>query len=456
MSYFAATFSNWIDLDTWTVVVAAVAAMSCALPGNYLLLRKQSMMGDALSHTSLLGVVAAYLFVGGLRDAGWITPETHAAIWHVVLFAGALAIGILTALLTELVQKLGRVESSAALGVVFITFFALGLLLIRLAADRAHIDPDCVLYGLLETEVLNTYGSTDIPIAAISNGVVLLFNLLLVGFFYKELRVSAFDPGLATTLGINATAMHYALMGVTAATVVTAFESVGSILVIAMLIVPAATASLLTDRLHVMIGLSLAIAAASAFIGHVFARTLPPMIFGALGFPMITDASTSGMMAVACGCLFVAAALFGPRHGTISKVIDRFRITLRIASEDVLGFLFRREELHEEGTTIPNRLPGVNRWLMKLTLLRLRRQQQVLAASGGYELTDIGRRKAKKLVRSHRLFEIYMSKHFAVPDDHLHETAARVEHFIDERMQAQLANELDAPEEDPHGRRIPS
>ncbi|MDA1016141.1 MAG: metal ABC transporter permease [Planctomycetota bacterium] len=456
MSHFAETISTWIDLDTWTVVVAAMAAMSCALPGNYLLLRKQSMMGDALSHTSLLGVVAAYLLVGGLRDAGWISSETHEATWHAVLFAGAMIIGILTALLTELVQKLGRVESSAALGVVFITFFAMGLLLIRLAADRAHIDPDCVLYGLLETEVLNTYGSTAIPVAAISNGAVLLFNLLLVTLFYKELRVAAFDPGLATTLGINATVMHYALMGVTAATVVTAFESVGSILVIAMLIVPAATANLLTDRLHVMIGLSLIIAAASAFLGHVFARTLPPMIFESLGYPMIKDASTAGMMAVACGCLFVAAALFGPRHGTISKAIDRLQITLRIASEDVLGFLFRREELHQPGAEFPMRLPGVNAWLMKLTLVRLRRQQKVLVTPTGYSLTDLGRRKAKKLVRSHRLFEIYMSKHFAVPDDHLHETAARVEHFIDEGMREALATELDAPEEDPHGRRIPS
>ena len=102
------------------------------------------------------------------------------------------------------------------------------------------------------------------------------------------------------------------------------------------------------------------------------------------------------------------------------------------------------------------RLPGVNAWLMKLTLVRLRRQQKVLVTPTGYSLTDLGRRKAKKLVRSHRLFEIYMSKHFAVPDDHLHETAARVEHFIDEGMREALATELDAPEEDPHGRRIPS
>lgn len=454
MSYLLHTFSTWISLDTWTVVVASVAAMACALPGNYLLLRRQSMMGDALSHTSLLGVVAAFLLVGWLREAEWITPDTYDATWHAVLFVGALVIGILSALLTELVQKLGRVEASAALGVVFISFFAAGLLLIRLAADDAHIDPDCVLYGLLETQVLHTYGSTSIPIAAISNGIVLLVNLLLLLVFYKELRISAFDPGLATSLGINASVMHYALMGVTAATVVTAFESVGSILVIAMLIVPPATAHLLTDRLHVMIGLSLVIAAASGFLGHVMARTLPPMIFQPLGYD-IQDASTAGMMAVAAGFLFVLAALFGPKYGTISRLLDRLRINIRIACEDVLGLLFRLEESHSKDAG-PSQLPGRKPFMMKLALSRLARRQLVLASDNGYELTDDGRAEARKLVRSHRLFEMYMLTHFEIPHDHLHETAARVEHYIDADMRSEMSSELDAPAEDPHGRRIPS
>lgn len=440
------------------MIVAAVAAMACALPGNYLLLRRQSMMGDALSHTSLLGVVVAFLVVGWLRGAGWITPDTYDATWHALLFVGALAIGILSALLTELVQKLGRVEASAALGVVFISFFAAGLLLIRLAADDAHIDPDCVLYGLLETQVLHTvsFGWVEIPVAAISNGIMLLVNLLLLLVFYKELRISAFDPGLATTLGINASVMHYALMGVTAATVVTAFESVGSILVIAMLIVPPATAHLLTDRLHVMIGLSLVIAAASGFLGHVMARTLPPMIFQPLGYN-IQDASTAGMMAVAAGFLFVLAALFGPKYGSISRLIDRLRINLRVACEDVLGLLFRLEEEQRERAGVgPSQLPGRKPLMMKLALSRLSRKQMVLASDNGYELTDTGRSAAKKLVRSHRLFEMYMVTHFDIPHDHLHETAARVEHYIDADMRSEMSSELDAPAEDPHGRRIPS
>ncbi len=453
MSYLNHTFSTWISLDTWTVVIAAVAAMACALPGNYLLLRRQSMMGDALSHTSLLGVVVSFLLVGWLKESGWISPNTYDATWHAVLFVGALVIGVLSALLTELVQKLGRVEASAALGVVFISFFAAGLLLIRLAADDAHIDPDCVLYGLLETQVLHTYGMTDIPIAVISNGIVLAVNLLLLIVFYKELRISAFDPGLATTLGINAPVMHYVLMGVTAATVVTAFESVGSILVIAMLIVPPATAHLLTDRLHVMIGLSLAIAAASGFLGHVMARTIPPMIFQPMGYD-IQDASTAGMMAVASGILFLLAALFGPKYGSVSRLIDRLRISVRIACEDVLGLLFRLEEAQPAGE--PCRLPGRKPMMMKWALSRLIRTHLVLATDEGYSLTDTGRAEAQKLVRSHRLFEMYMVKHFEIPHDHLHETAALVEHYIDADMRSELSTELDAPETDPHGRNIPS
>ena len=244
--------SDWGSLDTSIVITAALAGMACALPGNFLVLRKQSMMGDALSHTVLPGIVFAFLLAYWLDRSGYISETTRAATLPAALFGGAIVIGILSAVLTEWVHRLGRVESSAALGVVFITLFAFGLLLIRLKADSVHIDPDCVLFGSVETPKSRQTWMV---------GILLCVNLLLVTIFYKELKVSAFDPGLATSLGIHAKTMHYALMAVTAATLVAAFESVGSILVIAMLIAPPATAYLLTDRLSHMIILSLLIAA---------------------------------------------------------------------------------------------------------------------------------------------------------------------------------------------------
>jgi len=459
-SEFFDILSEWGSLDTWIVVTAALAAMACALPGAFLLIRRQSMMGDALSHTTLPGIVLAFLLAQWLRRSGWISPEAYDTGLHAIMFAGALLIGILSAALTEWVQKLGKVESGAALGVVFTTMFALGLLLIRLSADSVHIDPDCVLYGTIETVVMDTIGSTGIPRAAVVSGSVLLLNLALVLLFFKELRISAFDPALATTLGINAHLMHYALMSVTAATLVSAFESVGSILVIAMLIAPAATAHLLTDRLSTMLGLCLGTAALCAALGHTLAITLPSIVFSRLGFDSVVDASTAGMMAVAAGLLFTTAMLFGPRYGVFSRLLDQLRLSQTIAAEDVLGLLYRFEEQRQPdaGTNLRvfAQLMGASYARTRLAIYRLVWKGQLSAVATGYRLTPAGRQRAEQLVRSHRLWESYMAKHFELPSDHLHESAARVEHFLDPKLRAKLEAELDAPERDPHGRAIPA
>lgn len=450
--------ARWDEYDTWTVVTAALAAMACALPGVFLVLRGQSMMGDALAHTTLPGIVVAFLIAHWLEQSGWISSATYDSWRHAAMFIGALLIGVLSAVLTEWVQKLGRVEASAALGVVFTTLFAIGLLLIRLKADQVHIDPDCVLYGIIETTVMDTVPNTNIPRAAVVNGLVLLANLLLVVVFFKELRISAFDSAISTTMGINANVMHYALMAVTAATLVSAFESVGSILVIAMLIAPAATAHLLTDRLEYLIGISLAVAAFSAFLGHLMAITLPSVVFTPLGYPEVVDTNTAGMMAVAAGCLFITAALFGPRYGIVSKLLDQARLSRSIIAEDVLGLLYRLEEEAGVGSLAINQLTamiGTTTWPTYLAVRGLAASGDVTVQDSVYELTDSGREKAKHLVRAHRLWESYMAKHFDLPADHLHESAALVEHFLGADLREELAAELDDTAEDPHGREIP-
>ena len=450
---------TWRSLDTWTVVTAALAAMACVVPGVFLVVRHQSMMGDALSHTTLPGVVIAFLLAHWLRNTGWLSAETYDATRHSVMFGGALVIGVLSTALTEAIQKLGKVEASAALGVVFTTLFAIGLLLIRIAADSVHIDPDCVLYGTVETVAMDTIGTTGVPRAAVSNGIVLILNLILVALFFKELRISAFDEALSTTVGINAQVMHYGLMAITAATLVSAFETVGSILVIAMLIAPPATAHLLTDRLSMMILLGLVIASLAAVLGYAMAITLPQIIFSRLGVDSVGDASAAGMIAVASGILFCLALFLGPRYGILSRVIRQTRLGLRIAGEDVLGLLYRAEEARgvpiAVSKTRMSHSPSGSHLIQRMALRRLIWTGAVQAMSDGYCLTSAGRGRAELLVRSHRLWESYMAKHFELPDDHLHETAARVEHYIGDNLRDRLADELDAPEVDPHGQEIP-
>jgi len=481
---FLRLLSDWRGFDTWIAITGALAAMACALPGTWLLLRRQSLLGDALSHAVLPGIVVAFLGMHWLEQSDVVPTDSpgnavgaahptkisngtisaaaslsRVARRQTVLFLGAAISGVLAALLTELILRWGRLERSAALGVVFTSMFALGLLLIRLVADRAHIDADCVLYGNLETTASDTLAGTGIPRGVIVNGAMLLFNGLLVLVFFKELRLATFDAELATSLGLRAGWVSLALMTVTAATVVAAFESVGAILVIAMLIVPAATARLLTDRLSLLLILAPLIAGIGAVLGHVGALTLPSMICSRVGLIGIDDASTAGMMAVTTGGLFLLAVIASPKQGLIRGLLDRLRLQVRIASEDLLGRLYRREE----GSKVEGRglrveqLPSELRsnWIAWFARHRLLRKALIRTTASLDELTDAGRRLAQDVVRSHRLWESYMARHFDLPGDHLHATAERVEHFLDPDLRSELAVELDQPSIDPHGKSIP-
>ncbi|MCG8324966.1 MAG: metal ABC transporter permease [Thiotrichales bacterium] len=305
----ALTGWSW-TLDGWIVAVGVLCAMACALPGCFLVLRRMSMMGDAISHAVLPGLAAAFIISGELTS--------------VPMFIGAVIAGLLTALFTEWLHGYGRVDEGASMGVVFTGLFAVGLVMIARAADNVHLDADCVLYGAIEFTPLDlvTLGGVAVPRVGLTLSAVLLVNLLFVVALFKEFKISAFDPALATTLGVNARFMHYLLMILTAITAVAAFEAVGSILVVALLIAPPAAAYLLTDRLPVMIGLSLVIGASAAVLGHIGALTVP----AAFGYG---STSTAGMIAVFAGLLLALAALFGPRHGALTNAWRQRRLRRR-------------------------------------------------------------------------------------------------------------------------------
>ncbi|MFA9477367.1 metal ABC transporter permease [Phycisphaerales bacterium AB-hyl4] len=432
---------GWTHFDTWIVIIGALAALACALPGCYLVLRRMSLMGDAISHAVLPGLAIAFLVTAS--RASW------------PMFIGAAAVGMLTALLSGWVERFGKVEAQAALGVVFTALFALGLILIRMAADHVDLDADCVLYGEIELAPLRTaaIAGANIPTAALVTGGMLLVNVLVLGLLYKEMKISAFDPQLATTLGINASAMHYLLMGLVAATVVSAFESVGSILVIAMLIVPGAIGHLLSDRLSVMIGIAAIVAVLSSVLGHVGAITLPPLI----GFE---DTRTAGMMVVAAGGLFVLAMLFGPRYGLLSRAITQLGLGLRIAQEDMLAMLYRLEEQGQQPAVVRADQLGATLDLgpMRRRLLRhrLHRSGRVTRTAEGYALTDAGRSFARDLVRTHRLWETYLDRYTGTPSDHLHVAAEQLEHATSATLQRALAERTGSPPTDPQGKHIPA
>ncbi len=285
----------------WIVLVGSFVAAACALVGCFLVLRRMSMLGDAISHAVLPGIVIAFMLSGSRS----IVP--------MVLGAGAL--GLVTALSTDMLHRHGKLASDASIGVTFTVLFAIGVILISRFAGQVDLDLDCVLYGEILYAPFDRFvlGGTDLGArSAWVMGVVALANLGFIAIGWKQLKLCAFDPALAASVGIRVVLWHYLLMAFVSITTVSAFESVGVILVVGMLIVPPNTAYLLTDRLWLMHVLAVAIGVASAIGGYLLATAV--------------NGSIAGAMAVVAGLFYAIAALFGPRHGVVSKQIALRRL----------------------------------------------------------------------------------------------------------------------------------
>jgi len=280
----------------WIALMGFFVAAACGLVGNYLILRRMALVGDAISHSVLPGIVIAFLISNSRNSTA--------------MFLGALVAGVLTTILIEIIHKKSRVKQDAAIGITFSSLFALGVILISAYASKVDLDQECVLYGEIGNIPLDQpyahLGSLVLgPPALVRMGLVALVVALLIVFFYKELLVSSFDPGLAFSLGINATVVHYVLMSVLSVVVVSAFESVGAILVIAMLILPGATSSLLSHRLPVVLLLTVLHAALSSVSGIMLAVWL--------------ECSIAGAMVVMAGAFFTLAWVFSPTEGLLRR-----------------------------------------------------------------------------------------------------------------------------------------
>ena len=426
-------------LDGWIVATGVLCAVASALLGNFLVLRKMSMLGDAISHAVLPGLAAAFF----ITDSRASLP----------MFLGAVIVGVLTAFFTEWIRGVGRVDEGASMGVVFTSLFALGLVMIVQAADHVDLDPGCVLYGAIELTPADTViiAGVEIPRAAAVLAVVTTINAAFLLLFFKELKISSFDPALATTSGFNASIMHYLLMTLVAVTAVASFESVGNILVVAMFVVPPAAAYMLVDRLPLMVALSVVIAAASAAGGHVAALVIPSWF----GYGSTT---TAGMMAAAAGGLFVVAAALGPRHGVLVRFVRHRILEWRILADDVVAFLYRTRERRGGGAADRGDLREsllCGRLSLWLVLKWLDWRGEAVRGEEAIALTERGRARAQNLVRSHRLWEEYLLSRAGVDAGRIHEKAGQLEHFTDHDLRRWLESETGRPDLDPHGRPIP-
>lgn len=233
----------WLDpwrssTTLWLVVSAAFTAIACGMPGAFLVLRRLSLTGDAISHSVLPGIVIGFLISGSL-DSPW-------------LIAGAAASGWLTVMIIGIFHRKAGVREDAATGVVFTAMFSIGVILLRMFASKVDLDPDCVLFGNLETAVhgsRTTIGSLEIPNIALTAVVAAVSSILFVTFIYHRLLCTSFDPVLSKLTGQAPDRTHSLLLALTAAVVVVAFQTVGAVMSVALLILPAASALLVARRL---------------------------------------------------------------------------------------------------------------------------------------------------------------------------------------------------------------
>ena len=274
-------------------LIAAIVAVACAIPGVFLVLRKMALISDAISHSILPGIVIGF----------FITQDLNSPL--LILFAALT--GVITVILVEVIQKTGLVKEDTAIGLVFPTMFSIGVILIAKNANDIHLDVDAVLLGELAFAPFDRMlisGMDMGPKSLWVMGGVLLVSITLLILFFKELKVSTFDVGLSSALGFSPVVLHYGLMSVSSVTIVGAFDAVGAILVVALMIAPAATAYLLTNDLKRMLVLSVVFGVFSAIAGYWLAHLL--------------DASISGSMTTVLGIVFLLVYLFAPKKGLIS------------------------------------------------------------------------------------------------------------------------------------------
>jgi manganese/zinc/iron transport system permease protein len=300
------------------VLIAAVVAASCSLIGVFLVLRRMSLMSDAISHAVLFGIVITFFFI-----------ESTASVPMII---AATLTGLLTVTLVEALFRTRLVKEDTAIGLVFPLLFSIGVILISRYAANVHLDTDAVLLGELAFAPFDRLvtGGVDIgPKALWLSGAVGVANLFFIVLFYKELKLATFDAGLAGALGFSPLAIHYALMTLVSVTAVGSFEAVGSVLVVALMIAPPAAAYLLTHRLPLMLFLSVGMALGSAVTGYFLARVL--------------DASIAGSIATMTGVIFFSVLCLAPERGLVAGWARRRRQRWQFAAEMLLVHLAQHE-----------------------------------------------------------------------------------------------------------------
>ena len=422
-------FDGRLTGNDYVAIGAVLLGVTCGVLGCFIVLRRQSLLGDAIGHAVLPGVCVGFV-LGGAKTSP-------------LVLVFAMVAGVLAAMLIGLLQRTTVLKVGECMGVVFTGFYGVGVVMLKALQNAGYAGQgglDKFLFGQIVG-----ISPTDVGLMAI----VTVVALGLVAGLWRTLTVTTFDEGFARSVGLPVRAVHYLLVGLLTVAIVISIQAVGVVLVSAMLVTPAATAYLLTDRLHKMAVLAGAFGAAAGLGGAVLSL---------LG----NDLPTGSLMVLAAAGLFAVAFLASPRHGLLPRLYRVWERRRRTGAENLLRTLYL--VLERRGGADDRRVGVTDVAALRQESPAIVRRLASHAARRGWldprsrdplVLTDDGLTEARRLVRNHRLWELFLTQEANLAADHVHADAEYIEHVLPKTVLARLEQMLDRPSVDPHGRPIP-
>ncbi len=418
------------DYNTRIVVIGAtILGATGGLVGTFLLLRKRSLLSDAVSHATLPGLALAFLIAEALGANGKSLP---------ILLGGALAGGLAGMAAVVLIRRTDRIKDDAALAIVLSVFFGMGISL-TVAIQQLPTGNAAGLAHFIYGKAASMTAADAWTILGVSIAVA-----LLCAAFFKEFTLLCFDEGFAATRGLPVLRLDLALMALVVAFVVAGLAAVGLLLVVAMLIIPPASARFWSERLTTNALLAAVIGAASGLCGAMASALLPRLPAGAV-------------IVVSASVIFVASLIFGTRRGVLARALRHHRIVLQVGHQHLMRAFYELIEARcpenadvadsfKEGTVSERDLLGAQSWsprVLRRILARALRGGLVTTLPGeAYALTALGRAEARKIVRNHRLWELYLIEYADVAPSQVHHDADQIEHVVDPQILGRLEEAL--------------
>ncbi|HBH22160.1 MAG TPA: zinc ABC transporter permease [Cytophagales bacterium] len=421
-------FLSLSDPNVRTVVLGSILlTSSSAIIGAFTFLRKKALVGDAVAHSVLPGICLAFM-IGGAKDP-------------LILIPGAFLAGWLSMILIDKITLHSRIKEDTAIGMVLSVTFGLGILMLTFIQHSGNANQsglDHFLFG----KAAAMLGSDVIIFSAIA-----LLMVLTVSFLFKEFALVCFDREYASSMGLPVKRLDFLMTSLTVLAVVIGIQAVGVVLMAAMLITPAAAARFWTDNLKLMIIMAAVIGAVSGFTGALVSYLYPSM-------------PTGPWIVVVASVFAFISFFFAPKKGILQYMIKQRRIRLMINEENIIKAGYHIGEDRKDFTSSMTATDLIRRRPMpesklKGHLAKLTRQGYFRKHSQGWELTNAGYKKGSRLVRIHRLWELYLTEYLNIASDHVHEDAETIEHFITPELEKQLEQTLNYPSEDPHQSKIP-